>query len=71
MKFIKVTSASTKTQILINPETIGHIYSETETGHWGGEIEGRVITRIGTSTHGNGGFKALETVDEILKMLES
>ena len=45
---------------------VGHVYSETETGQWGGEEKGRVITVVGVLTHNNGGFKVLETVEDVI-----
>ncbi len=67
MKIIKLTSVD-KSAIYINVEHIGHFYEiKTEISY------GRVIeekhTRVGVTTHNNGGFKVIESVDKILKML--
>jgi hypothetical protein len=73
MKFITLTSVSRMDEhkeTYINIEHIGHLYQETESGQYGGEVKGRVITRVGCTTHNNGGFKVLETPKQILKMIE-
>jgi hypothetical protein len=38
---------------------------------YGGEEKGRVITIVGCVTHNNGGFKVLETPEEILEKINS
>ena len=65
VSFIELTSRS-GSKIFVNPQMVGHVYSETETGRWGGEEEGRKITIVGTVTHNNGGFKVLETPEEVI-----
>jgi hypothetical protein len=70
MKFIKLTTRH-REKVYINPQMIGDISTETETGMYGGEQKGRVITIVGCVTHNNGGFKVLETPEEIFEILEN
>lgn len=58
MRLIKVTSFQTKNPIYINIDMIGSI-STTETH-----------SRIGVTTHNNGGFQVTESVDKILKLIK-
>ena len=69
MKFIKVTSTKDKKPIFINPDFIGHMYRVPEKKIYGSvdEVE---HTIVGTTTHNNGGFKVIETVEQILKQIE-
>lgn len=69
MKLIKLTNREGDKFYYINIEQIGHIYQETESGDYGGEVKGRVITRVGVTTHNNGGFKVKETPEEIIKKI--
>lgn len=62
MKFIKLTSCITSSDVFINAEMIGHIYSVSKNPH-GTE---KVYTCIGHLTHNNGGFSVQETVEEVL-----
>lgn len=67
LNFIELTSRRDGSKIFINPHMIGHVYQELETGNYGPEKEGkRVITVIGMLTHNNGGFKVLESVEDVL-----
>ena len=65
MKLIKLTSITSSDPIWINPESIGHIYSNTE------EKYGKKVsyTVVGTTCHNNGGFKVKETVDKVFDLL--
>lgn len=63
MKFIKLTSSNGSGFIYVNPETIGHLYQDGE--------EGKKYTRVGTTTHNNGGFKVAEDIEQILKLVAS
>ena len=65
MKLIKLTSFTSSDPIWINPESIGHIYSNTE------EKYGKTVsyTVVGTTCHNNGGFKVKETVDKVFDLL--
>jgi sulfite reductase alpha subunit-like flavoprotein len=58
LKFIKVTSRSSKNNVYINIAQIGDVY-EYENG-----------TIIGVLTHNNGGFKVTENVEEVMKLIE-
>jgi hypothetical protein len=49
---------------------VGHVYSETETGNWGGEEKGRVITVVGMLTNKNGWFRVLETVEDVIHKIK-
>jgi hypothetical protein len=69
MNFVELTSRHGH-KIFINPKMVGHIYSETETGQWGGEEKGRVVTIVGMLTHNNGGFKVLETVEDVIHQIK-
>jgi hypothetical protein len=67
--FIKLTNLKDKTTIYINVDCIGHIYAEKEKLAYG-HVETVAHTVIGTTTHNNGGFKVIETPNEIFIMLE-
>lgn len=69
MKLITLTNRHGD-KIYINIEQIGHFYQEIESGNWGGEERGRKITIVGAVTHNNGGFKVLETPEEIMKLIK-
>mgnify|MGYP006267630929 CR=1 FL=1 len=66
--FIELTDRHYKT-IYINPQMIGDIYTHIESGQYGGEKEGRKITIVGCLTHNNGGFKVLDTPEEVLEKI--
>ena len=67
MKIIKLTSVD-KSAVYINVEYIGHFYEIATEISYGRVIEEK-HTRVGVTTHNNGGFKVIESVDKILKML--
>ena len=67
MRFIKLTSFHTKTPIYINVEMIGDL-SEVEEKDF--NREPKKYTSIGHLTHNNGGYKVIESVEEILKLLK-
>jgi hypothetical protein len=66
MKIIALTSNATGEIIYINVDTIGHIY-DVEKKNTHGEI--LHYTKVGTTTHNNGGFEVLEDAKEILQMI--
>jgi hypothetical protein len=68
MKIIKLTSLSEKTPIYINVECIGHFYEVKETSSYG-SIDKEKHTTVGVTTHNNGGFKVIESVDQIIKLI--
>jgi hypothetical protein len=69
-KFIQVTSLSNGGKILVNVRQIGHFYESPEKIEYG-KVQKPKHTKLGVTTHNNGGFEVKETVDEILKMIQS
>ena len=69
MNFIKLTLATDNSTIFVNPDHIGHFYSETETAPFG-TISNKTATRVSTITHNNGGFQVKETPAQIIKLIE-
>ncbi len=67
MKIIKLTSIN-KSPIYINVEHIGHFYEIKDKIEYGRVTEAK-HTRVGVTTHNNGGFKVIESVDKIIKIL--
>jgi hypothetical protein len=68
MKFIKVTSLSNKKPIYINVGEIGHFYRVPEKVDYG-SITKEEYTKIGVTTHNNGGFEVTETPEMLLKLI--
>ena len=68
MKFIKLTSFIDNKPIFINPETIGHIFEATDMNR-AAVNKPSIYTSVGTTCHNNGGFRIVESPDEILKMV--
>ena len=66
MKFIKLTSVSDNSPIIINAECIGHMYQVKATIEYGREKE-PAHTRVGVT---NGGFRIAEDIDQIVKLIE-
>ena len=70
MKLIKLTTfyLNVEEELYVNPMHIGHMYNVPE------KIENyrikRQHTRIGITTHNNGGFEVLETLEQIIKLIE-
>lgn len=68
-KFIELESLSNGDSIIINVNHIGHFY----------EIEAKESdffpqphhTKVGVTTHNNGGFEVVETIQEILKLINN
>jgi hypothetical protein len=67
MKLIKLTSFYNKTPIYINVEMIGSLNDVEEKDF---NREPKKYTSVGHITHNNGGFKVIESVEEILKLLK-
>jgi hypothetical protein len=66
MKFIKLTSIEGGV-IVVNVEHIGHFYpSKVATIS---SPKYKEFTKVGVTTHNNGGFSVTETVDEIMKLI--
>ena len=58
MKTIKLTSATDGGKIYINIEQIGHYYDVKEKIVYS-RVEKKAHTRIGVTTHNNGGFEVI------------
>jgi hypothetical protein len=67
-KTIKVTTLSDKKSIYINIDMIGHLYEVEEKDF---NREPKKYTVIGTTTHNNGGFKVIESVEEVFKRIKA
>ena len=67
MKLIKLTSFNTKTPIYINVEMIGFL-SDVEEKDFNRVT--KKYTSVGHLTHNNGGFRVIESVDKILKLIK-
>jgi hypothetical protein len=69
MKMIKLTSIKDSNFVFINPDFIGHLYQIPEKRSYGSvdEVE---HTTVGVTTHNNGGFRVIEDVKQILKLIE-
>ena len=68
MRFIKLTSFYTKTPIYINVEMIGDL-SEVEEKDF--NREPKKYTSIGHLTHNNGGYKVIESLEEVFKRIKA
>jgi hypothetical protein len=68
MKIIKVTHLKDKKPIYINVEQIGHFYRVPEKKSYGSvdEVE---HTKLGITTHNNGGFSIVETPETLIKLI--
>jgi len=64
MKIIKLTLLN-NTPVYVNVNHIGHILSVEEKSS-----DNPKHTKVGVTTHNNGGLKVYETVEEILKMIK-
>lgn len=70
MKLIKLTTfyRNVEEPLYVNPLHIGHMYNVPES------IENyrtkRQHTRVGVTTHNNGGFEVIETLEQINKLIE-
>ena len=69
MKLIKLTSTTDNKPVYINIECIGHFYQVPAKKEYGREIE-EAHTRVGVTTHNNGGFKVAEDINQISKLIE-
>ena len=67
MKFITLTSIGGGI-IVVNVVHIGHLYPVKEEVMYGRVTKGGQ-TRLGVTTHNNGGFSVTETVDEIMELI--
>jgi len=69
MKFITLTSIGGGV-IVVNVTHIGHLYHIKDEVMYG-KITKKGHTRLGVTTHNNGGFSVRETVDEILSLINN
>ena len=69
MKFIKLTSLSDGKPVYVNVDHIGHMYEVPAKVEYSRETEA-AHTRLGVTTHNNGGFRIVESIAYILKMIE-
>jgi hypothetical protein len=67
MRFIKLTNMEGNL-IVVNVAHIGHLYPVDEKVEYG-RVTKKAHTRLGVTTHNNGGFSVTETVDEIMKLI--
>ena len=67
MWVIKVTLLN-ENPIYINVDKIGHFY-EVEENRFEGKIVKPKYTKIGVTTHNNGGFEVKETASELAKLI--
>jgi hypothetical protein len=68
MKIIKVTSFKDKNPVYLNVEQIGHFYRVPEKMNYG-RVEEVEHTRVGITTHNNGGFTIVETPEALIKLI--
>jgi hypothetical protein len=59
MKFIKLTTTNND-DLFVNIEHIGHIYP----------LDNGKGSRVGVTTHNNGGFAVKQTHDEIMQLMQ-
>ncbi len=69
MRLIKVTPLKGNTPIYINIDMIGHFYEVEETRSYG-SVDKPKHSRIGVTTHNNGGFEVKESEEEILTLIK-
>ena len=69
MKFITLTSIDGGL-IVVNVVHIGHFYPVDKKVEYG-KITKKAHTRLGVTTHNNGGFSVTETVDEIITLINN
>jgi hypothetical protein len=69
-KMIKLTKkyGGVEEALYLNPSQIGHVYDVPEHEEYGRVVPRR--TRIGCLTHNNGGFEVIETVEQVIKLIE-
>jgi hypothetical protein len=68
MIIIKLTLKTTNKSIYINTEHIGHIVEPIKKSVYT-TMPDEIYTNIGVTTHNDGGFKVIETPEEILKQI--
>jgi len=68
-EFIKLTNLKDEQPIYINVDYIGHLCEVKEKSAYG-HVETKAHTVVGTTTHNNGGFQVVETLEEIFEQLK-
>lgn len=72
MILIKLTSHSDDSPVYININEIGHFNEVKQSKDW---FQGKPIvekyTKVGVTTHNDGGFKVKETPSEIIKKIRN
>lgn len=66
-KFIKLRNFKNSSPVIINIEHIGHFYYIPEEIEYNRVVEAH--TRVGVTTHNNGGFDVKESPSEILELI--
>ena len=71
MKLIKLTTFydGLEEPLYVNPNHIGHMYHVPAESEYN-RLRKREHTRLGITTHNNGGFEVLETPEQIIKLIE-
>ena len=69
MRLIKVTPLKRNNPIYINVDMIGHFYEVEEEVKYG-RVEKAKHSRIGVTTHNNGGFEVKESEKEIITLIQ-
>jgi hypothetical protein len=68
MKIIKVTSLKDKKPVYLNAEQIGHFYRVPKKKSYG-SVDEEEHTRVGVTTHNNGGFSIVETPETLIELI--
>ena len=68
MKIIKVTSFKDRTPVYLNVEQIGHFFRVPQKMSYG-SVDEAEHTRVGITTHNNGGFSIVETPETLIKLI--
>jgi len=68
-KFIELTMMQ-GIKVYVNIDHIGSLYRSKETSYQRG-VNDVDITIVGVTTHNNGGFRVIETVEEILNLINN
>ena len=68
MKIIKVTSLKDKKPVYLNVEQIGHFFRVPQKFSYG-SVDEAEHTRVGITTHNNGGFSIVETPETLIKLI--
>ena len=68
MKIIEVTSLKDKKPVYLNVEQIGHFFRVPQKMSYG-SVDESEHTRVGITTHNNGGFSIVETPETLIKLI--